>query len=113
VASAVRANADAGVRKAELYVGVYIANCVSNLLERSANTKHCHCADKGDQSRFCKPGCAADHIRFRDTEVEMAIRVLFLKQAAHRCVPEVRVHYDDFIVCPAEFDQRFGVGRSH
>ena len=82
---------DAGVRRADLYVQVRVADRIADLLIGAACREHCKRTGKRHHAG-CRKACRnAHHISFRDTAVEMSVRISLSKNARLGRACQIRI----------------------
>ena len=112
VGRAVLANGDTGMGRADLDVVVRIAYRIAHLLEAASGGKHGEGGSERDLAAEGHTDSGGDHIVFRDTAVEEAIRERLLERTGLGGSGEVSVQNNEVRIDRAEFRQSLTVGFS-
>ena len=109
VGCTVFADGDAGVRCADLYVEVRVADAVADLLKGSAGGKHRKAGGKRNHTRRGKPCRNTHHIALGNAAVEEAVGIRRLEFAGLGRLGKVCVEDNEVRILCAELDQRVAV----
>ena len=109
VGSAVLADGNAAVRRADFHVQVGIADGVAHLLERAPRRKHRKRGSERNQPHRGQTRRNGDHVRLRNAAVKMTIRENLAEHARLRSGGEVGVQHDEVAMFAAQLDQRLAI----
>ena len=105
VATAVRSDGDAGVRRRDLHVEVGVADGVADLVVGATGGEHRERAGERDLARHRESGRDVHHVGLGDTDVEEALLVLLGELEGGGRLGEVGLDGDDIHALVGQLDQ--------
>ena len=112
MAAAVFPHGQAGMRQAELHIGIDICHTVANLFIGTPRPEQRKGGNKGHQPFMGHAGCRANHVRLGNSEIEETLWILRFEQLCHCGARKVCVQHDNLAVFFAQLTQLFAVGNS-